>query len=1736
MPRHPLRALYPRAPGPAGGGQRGGGAGGAAASVSGPVASLFGRAAPARAGAAGCRAHRGPVATRATARNQLQIFNIEMKSKVKSYTMPEGQEIKHWCAPHSRAHGTRGGRGGRILRPGSRRLRRARPRRRWISTKEIALVTQAAVFHWSMDGDSAPRKMFDRHASLNECQQIISYGASDDGKWMVVIGILRGASGLEGRMQLYSVERGVSQAIPGSAGAFVRCKVRPGQEPAQLFVFAQRKPGSPQQLFVMEVGAPAGSAPFKLSPQTIPFPADGASDLPIAMHAEPRGVAFMITQAGLLFLFDIHSGTALYRQRISTEPVFASCLNTRQSGGVLGVTARSGRLISVSLNEQKLVPFVMGTLRNNALALQLAQRLDLPGAEDLYSQQFEQMMQQGNTQGAAKLAAQAPRGLLRTPETLQRFAQLPQQAGQPAPLMSYLHTLMQSGKLNAFESVELAKPVLQQGRAQLLAKWLQEEKLECSEELGDMVAGYDPKIALSIYVRAEASDKVISMLVRTGDYAKIIAYAKKTGARADYTSILRSMVQQNPKGAEEFAKQLANNEGGPLIDVNAAVDAFMGFNRVQEATAFLLEALKGDREEDAALQTRVLEINLMGGTPNVADAILGGDMFSHYDRLRIAQMCERAQLYTRALENYEDINDIKRVVVQTHMIKPEWLVEWLGKQEPDRTLECLGTLLQHNPRANMQLVVNAATRNHERLGTEAVIEMFERQVNYQALYFFLGSIVASSDDPNAHYKYVEAAIKVGQLAEVERVCRESAVFDPAQVKQLLIDSKLKDPRPLIHVCDRFGFVDELTAYLHGNNMSKYIEVYVTKVSPQRTPMVVGKLLDLDANEDFVKGLLDGVRGACPVEPLVEEVEKRNRLRMVRPWLEARVSEGNTEPATHNALGKILITLNQEPQQFLLNNNFYDSRVIGKFCEKLDPYLAYLAYRRAGGECDDELIEVTNANGLFKDQARYLVERQDLELWGRVLTDDNEHKEKLVEQVVGTALPETKNPEEVSTTVKAFMTADLPHELIGLLERLVLQGSDFAQNKNLQNLLILTAIKAAPQKVMDFINRLDSYDGPQIAEIAASDQYSLYEEALAIYRKFEHHEDAVAVLIDKIEDLQRAYEYAERVDVKDVWARLARAQLAADMVPECVASFLHADDASLFVEVIEAANRTECFEDLVRYLAMARGKTKEQRIDSELIYAYAKTEQLAELEEFVASPNVAQIQTVGDRCFDEGLYEAARILFNNVSNNAKLAVCLVRLDRFRDAVDAATKANSVRTWKDVNEACVKAGEFSLSERCGLHIIVSPDHLEELVAFYERQGHIEQLIQLLERGLGLDAAHPGIFTELGIMYSRYRPEQLMEHIKVYWQRCHIPKLLRACEEGRHWREAAFLFIESGDADEAVRVMVDHSPTAFQPESFLEAVKKVRNAELYYRAIQFYLDEQPLQLGKLLKALTPNLEHTRVVHMLTDADALPLCVDYLRSVQGEDIKAVNEALNGLYIEEEKYEELRESITEHTNFDQLDLAQKLQTHYLIEFRRIAALLYKRNKKYEQSINLSKKDSMFKDAVDTAAASGSQALSEDLLRYFEEIDERECFAAALYTCYDLIRPDIGIEIAWRKKWVDFVMPYVLQYIREVHTRLADVEERLKPAEEARRDDEEAAGAAVEASFYPTNAPLAIAATAYNPGMGMQPGMQPGMGGMQGGMGGGMHPGMQPGMGSMPMQPGMGGMGGMGGGMGGGMM
>ena len=236
---------------------------------------------------------------------------------------------------------------------------------------------------------------------------------------------------------------------------------------------------------------------------------------------------------------------------------------------------------------------------------------------------------------------------------------------------------------------------------------------------------------------------------------------------------------------------------------------------------------------------------------------------------------------------------------------------------------------------------------------------------------------------------------------------------------------------------------------------------------------------------------------------------------------------------------------------------------------------------------------------------------------------------------------------------------------------------------------------------------------------------------------------------------------------------------------------------------------------------------------------------------------------------------------------------------------------------------------------------------------------------------------MYTELAILYSKYKPEKLMDFIKLNTAKLNIPKLIHACERHYLWEHAIFLYTHYDEFDAAANAMMAHSPTAFAHDQFQMIMQKVSNTELYYRAIQFYTDEQPLQLNSLLNTVAQKVDHARVVQQVRKSGHLALILPYLKAVQQHNIVAVNEAINELYVEAEQYEELRQSIEDFDNIDQIGLAQKLDKHELVEMRRISALVYKKNKRYKQSIDLSKHDKMYRDAMETARDSGNQDLAE---------------------------------------------------------------------------------------------------------------------------------------------------------------
>ncbi len=114
---------------------------------------------------------------------------------------------------------------------------------RWLDPRTVAIVTDTAVFHWSMNGADEPQKMFER-AAYDGKVQIVNYRASADGKFLILGGIAGTQAGIAGVLQLYAVDLKKSQPVlDAPAACFIQLTLDGKAAPSNLLCMTMRAQG-----------------------------------------------------------------------------------------------------------------------------------------------------------------------------------------------------------------------------------------------------------------------------------------------------------------------------------------------------------------------------------------------------------------------------------------------------------------------------------------------------------------------------------------------------------------------------------------------------------------------------------------------------------------------------------------------------------------------------------------------------------------------------------------------------------------------------------------------------------------------------------------------------------------------------------------------------------------------------------------------------------------------------------------------------------------------------------------------------------------------------------------------------------------------------------------------------------------------------------------------------------------------------------------------------------------------------------------------------------------------------------------------------------------------------------------------------------------------------------------------------------------------------------------------------
>ncbi|UKK01209.2 clathrin heavy chain [Theileria orientalis] len=657
----------------------------------------------------------------------VQVFNLETKEKLGYHQFD--QKVSYW---------------------------------KWLSNKELVVVTDNYVYHWEV-GKSDPRLVFERYGKLLESTtKLVGYSADVLNKWCLIFGIYSNDQGatIDGAIQLYSTEKRQQQLFEGYAGTFGQLRTsNETMDKTNLLVFCEHKKNSNNiKLHLMDIygtnssGSESQDAAAKVLKVScvLEKSKEYPNDFPIAIHVlDSNGLILVLTKNGFAHFYYSTTLTYLFTERVSVSPLFVSC-NKKVDGKTAGVLAvnRNGEVLKVMVDEDRLLGF-LDHLED--VCVGIATCYGLRGSDRLLLQSFETFFSKGQYKQAAQIVATLKSNELRTLETIHRFKNQATATGNA--LSHYFSVMLEAGKLNEVESLELVKPVLLQNRKELVKKWMDQDKLTESEQLGDLLSQMDYGLAFKVYTKINAHMKAIMCLIDSKQTNKILTYIHKmlagsgdqTGPESGLTHVVNSIgdkvtlvrglpsvsmlvenvANKHPEALVSFVNDLLKGlkKGEPLCDIVELTELLIRLNKLKEMNEVLLDYLKSNSKQHSKLQTRLLEVNLKND-PRVAETILQLDILTEFDKEYIARLCEEVSLYEYALQFYSNLGDLKRLIVKSvGTLSEKTLNNALNAMTNDNALEVFKEMLDSS--VNMEVLVSSAVSLHSKLGALKLYNLFE---------------------------------------------------------------------------------------------------------------------------------------------------------------------------------------------------------------------------------------------------------------------------------------------------------------------------------------------------------------------------------------------------------------------------------------------------------------------------------------------------------------------------------------------------------------------------------------------------------------------------------------------------------------------------------------------------------------------------------------------------------------------------------------------------------------------------------------------------------------------------------------------------------------------------------------------------------------------------------------------------------------------------------------------------
>lgn len=121
-----------------------------------------------------------------------------------------------------------------------------------------------------------------------------------------------------------------------------------------------------------------------------------------------------------------------------------------------------------------------------------------------------------------------------------------------------------------------------------------------------------------------------------------------------------------------------------------------------------------------------------------------------------------------------------------------------------------------------------------------------------------------------------------------------------------------------------------------------------------------------------------------------------------------------------------------------------------------------------------------------------------------------------------------------------------------------------------------------------------------------------------------------------------------------------------------------------------------------------------------------------------------------------------------------------------------------------------------------------------------------------------------------------------------------------------------------------------------------------------------------------------------------------------------------------------LKQSILNYDSIDSIQLAKEMTNSNNQELKKISSIIFRKNKKFKESIEISLENEEYEDAIVTAQQSNKESLVNNLLNVLAKKNLKHFYSLALLRCYDCIQIEIVMELMWKYDLYKFSMPFII--------------------------------------------------------------------------------------------------------------